>query len=103
VQDLARYSSQLELSGFPPSINPVIANPNTSSIFWDSVDHYIDNTRRTNIHTGLPPISRSNNGNRFGLNNNTKKQLDKYDLEIKPQGFIESSAPLLMPPLDTLP
>ncbi len=103
IKDLVQYSSQLELSGFPQSINPVIHNPNNSSTFWESVDQFIENSKSTNIRTGLPPISRSNQGSRFGLNNITTKQLDKYDLEIKPQEIIESSAPFLMPPLDTLP
>jgi hypothetical protein len=103
MQDLARYSSQLELSGFPPSTTAILTDPNTSSTFWDSVDQYIENSRLANIYTELPPISLSNNGSRFGLNNFATKQLDKYDLEIKPQEFIGSSAPFLMPPLDILP
>ncbi len=102
LNDLVQYSSQLELSGFPPSITPAISNPNTSSTFWNSVDQYIENVRSTNINIGLPPIPRPNNGNRFVLKNNRTKRLDKYDLEIRPQEFIESSAPLLMPPLDIL-
>jgi hypothetical protein len=42
-------------------------------------------------------------GNRYGLNNDRTKQLEKYDLEINPQEIITSSAPLLMPPLDISP
>jgi hypothetical protein len=103
LKDLVQYSSQLELSGYRPSITPVIRDPNTSDAFWDSVDQYIENSKPTYFVTGLPPIPSSNNRNKFGLNDSTTKQLDKYDLEIKPLKIIESSAPLLMPPLDFSP
>jgi hypothetical protein len=93
LKDLVRYSSQLELSGFP----------STMTSFKDPLSQYIDNLTSIITDPGLPPISYSNDGNRFGFNNNRTKQLDKYDLEIKPQEFIESSAPFLMPPFDNLP
>ncbi|CAM4767518.1 unnamed protein product [Rotaria magnacalcarata] len=103
LKALAHYSSQLELSGFTPSINPVIANPNSSTTFWESVDNFIANNRATHSVTGLPPVSRPIDRSGYRLNNSVTKILDKYNLEIKPQEIIESSAPLLMPPLDTLP
>jgi hypothetical protein len=103
LKELAQYSSNLEVSGFPPSRTAVINNPNTSSTFWESVDEFVEASRSANIVVGKPPIPSSNTGNKFGLYNNTSKQLDKYDLEIKPQEIIASSAPLLMPPLDILP
>ncbi|CAF3185988.1 unnamed protein product [Rotaria sp. Silwood2] len=101
LQALVQYSSQLELSGFPPSITHVIADPNTSSTFWDSVDQFIENYRLTTTDIELSPLQRAMNGsNRYVFNDSTTRQLDKYDLEIKPREIIESSAPLLMPPLD---
>ncbi|UJR32002.1 hypothetical protein I4U23_019472 [Adineta vaga] len=100
LKDLVRYSSQLELSGFRPSITPVITNPNTSSTFWESVDHYIENSNPTNRVTDIPSMHRSYYGRLVDMNGNTTKQLDKYDLEIRPQDPMTSSAPLLMPPLD---
>ncbi|CAF3380725.1 unnamed protein product [Rotaria socialis] len=103
LKALAHYSSQLELSGFTPSVNPVIANPNFSTTFWDSVDHFIANNKATNSVTRLPPVSRPIDRSGYRWNNSVNKVLDKYNLEIKPQEIIESSAPLLMPPLDSLP
>lgn len=81
----------------------MITNPNHDGSFWNSVDQYIENVKSTNTNIGLPPIPRPMNPIRSNFNSNRTKQLDKYDLEIKPQEFIEFSAPLLMPPLDILP
>ncbi|CAF1064750.1 unnamed protein product [Rotaria sordida] len=98
---LVQYSSQLESSGFPPLITHVIANPNTSSTFWEAVDEFIENYKSTTTDRESPPIRRAIDGShRYILNDSTTKQLDKYNLEIKPQEDFESSAPLLMPPLD---
>ena len=93
MKDLVQYSSQLELSDFS----------STRTRFKDPLRQYVESLTSMITDPGLPPISYSNNGNQFGFNNNRTKQLDKYDLEIKPQGIIESSAPFLMPPLDILP
>lgn len=104
LKALAQYSSQLELSGFRPSVTPVITNPNASSTFWESVDQFIsDHNTKTSVTGSRPSAPRSVDGTGYKLNASTNKQLDKYNLEIKPQGIIESSAPLLMPPLDSLP
>ncbi|CAF4666674.1 unnamed protein product [Rotaria sp. Silwood1] len=101
LQALIQYSSQLEISGFPSSITHVIANPNTSSTFWEAVDEFLDNYKLTTTDVQLQPISQiRNTNNRYVFDNNITRQLDKYNLEIKPQEIIESSAPLLMPPLD---
>ncbi|CAF4380366.1 unnamed protein product, partial [Adineta steineri] len=40
---------------------------------------------------------------KVGLNHDTTRQLDKYNLEIRPQGAFTSSAPFIMPPLDISP
>ncbi|CAF1460861.1 unnamed protein product [Adineta steineri] len=103
LNDLVQYSSHLSLSGFPPSTTPVITNPNSSSTFWDSVDHYIESSRPTSLLIGLPFTPGSYYENSTGLNQDTTKQLDKYNLEIKPQGAFTPSAPFIMPPSDISP
>ena len=103
MKDLVLYSSQLEAFGFTPLTNPVITNPNTSSTFWESVDSYIDNNRPAYQVTGRPPVAPVTNGHRAQVYLNSRRQLDKYNLEIRPQEIIESSAPLLMPPYDFSP
>lgn len=85
MQHLNQYSSRLETAGYQPLVEHVIRDPNRSSTFWDSVDQYIQ------INGNVP------------LRPPAHRQLDKYNLEICGQEFIESSAPLLLPPLDISP
>ena len=103
MKDLVLYSSQLEHSGYAPLKSPIISNPNSSSTFWESVDHYIESNRSANQVTGRPPVAPSSVLHRPQVNPDSRRQLDKYDLEIKPRETFESSAPLLMPPLDFSP
>ncbi|CAF1637265.1 unnamed protein product [Adineta ricciae] len=102
LEDLVQYSSQLELAGFPTSMAPVIPNPGTSSTFWESVDNYIQDTHSRTSTTDTSSIHRSYYNTPFALDNRSTKQLDKYDLEIKAQETFIGSAPLLLPPIDTL-
>ena len=101
LEDLVQYSSQLELAGFPASMAPVIPNPGTSSTFWESVDNYIQDAHSTTNTTDTSSIHRSYYNTPFGLDNQSTKQLDKYNLEIKAQETFIGSAPLLLPPIDT--
>lgn len=41
MKNLIRYSSQLEMTGFPPLTNSIINDPNSDSSFWEAVDLYI--------------------------------------------------------------
>ena len=100
---LSQYSPQYEVFNFPTSATPVITNPNTSNAFWKAVDEYIENNKSQNTILKSSPMPRSTDIGSYELNDNTTKRLDKYNLEIRPKEVLESSAPLLMPPLDTLP
>ena len=100
MKNLVQYSSQLEVSGFPPLTNPTIVDPNRSSTFWDSVDSYIETTRLANPSYTIQSSSFTQLNNRFGADQYPTKQLDKYNLEIKPRMIVTSTAPLLLPPLD---
>lgn len=104
MKDLVLYSSQFEALGFQsPLTDAVSTNPNTGGNFWEPIDSYIENNRSAYQVTGRPPVAPVTNGHRAQVNHNSRRQLDKYNLEIRPQEIIESSAPLLMPPYDFSP
>ena len=91
MHNLNQYSSRLETAGYQPLVEHVIPDPNRSSMFWESVDQYIQINGNVYAAPHVP------------LRPQAHRQLDKYNLEIRGQEFIESSAPLLLPPLDISP
>ena len=95
MHNLVQYSSHLETTGYQPLIEHVIPDPNRSRMFWDSVDQYVQ--INGNVYA-MPNVA---------LRPRTQppphRQLDKYNLEVRGQEFIESTVPLLLPPLDTSP
>lgn len=103
MQNLVQYSSQLELSGFRPLIEPVIPDPNRNGAFWESVDLYLQLNSNTNQSNGGRSRPRTQYDIPLQWDPRSSRQLEKYDLEIRDQEFIESSAPFLLPPLDISP
>ena len=103
MQNLVQYSSQLESSGYRPLVKHVIPDPNRSTMFWESVDQYIQINGNLIPTSNLSKIPQTQNNSLIQRYPQSHRQLDKYDLEIRGQEFIESSAPLLLPPLDISP